>query len=250
MLGIIFRYQRSTFLDLEASGAGPYHTLHQAIKLLVLNHIMFHDFCVPDGEVGSLLGNMRRYQPSVAPKGLIPRLANLILKSMLFPVLKALTESIFRSTSDPALLWDPTFSIVFLCLIVVGKTQVSLVEGDAIWCEEGARPYTAAHATRDVKTMDRELSEHLMGMFHARFGTIRGEVAYRKHFNPFRNNHQVSSLSQSILKTKPRPDKTYYSMLYSEAHLEARYMSSSGPTITNRECVATLLARFLEPFFQ
>ena len=262
ILDTILQHQRSTSSDVESSSAGPYHTLRQASKLIVIDHIMFHPFCVPDGEIGSLLSHMQRYQPSATLEKLAPRLTNLILKSMLLPMLKALADrvlsdlqSIFRSTTDPDLLWDPTFSIVFLCLIVVGKTQVSLVESEAIWCENGAFSYTTSQATDDVKTMDRVLSEHLIGMFHVRFGTTHHRIGHRKRFNPFRKGHegrlnQMSSLTRSILETTHTSSNTTSEKSYSDPRrLEAGNLSFLGPTASSRECVTRLLANFMEPFF-
>ena len=51
--------------------------------------------------------------------------------------------------------------------------------------------------------MDKELSEHLVGMFHARFGTTRKASGNQKCFNPFGEDFrgrldQMSSLKQSI----------------------------------------------------
>ena len=48
------------------------------------------------------------------------------------------------------MLWDIAFCVVFLCLIVVGKTQVSLVEHLAAKLAD----YNVSYATADIKEME------------------------------------------------------------------------------------------------
>jgi hypothetical protein len=94
-------------------------------------------------------------------------------------------------------LWDIAFCVVFLCLIVVGKTQLSLVEHLAAKLAD----YNLSYATVDIKETEDELSMHLIGMFHHRFGTMKKGNGRAKTYNPLATDssdrpHVVSRLTE------------------------------------------------------
>jgi hypothetical protein len=157
-----------------------------------------------------LLHQMQRYQPSERPGCVGPRLVNLVLKSLLAPMFNILASKVFsllqnllRTRGKEETLWEPLFSIVFLCLLVIGKTQVSLVEHAVTAQASGDSSYSTTQASIDIEVMEQELSVHLIGMFHARFGTNGKGNGNGRSFNPFAKDHQnpiqMSLLVQSIL---------------------------------------------------
>lgn len=112
-------------------------------------------------------------------------------------------QKLLRTRSDESL-WGELFSTVFLCLIVIGKTQVSLAERALTGSENGDFSYTDLDARTSIEEIERELSTPLVGMFHLRFGTIKRGNGMGKSFNPFSANAHyrlmMSSLMESILQ--------------------------------------------------
>lgn len=194
MLSIICQYYQALDPDLETQGGSPYHTLALALRLTVLNYIMGHPFVVPDDEVEALTRQLQYHQPDVQADWICPRLANKIIKSMLLGMLKETINQVLdglqkmlrrnASKEEDRKLWDPAFCIVFLCLIVVGKTQASLLERVEIGSANHDGPFLLHHAISTIEEMEKELSMHLIGMFHHKFGTARKANGKGKPFNP------------------------------------------------------------------
>jgi hypothetical protein len=206
MLAIICQYHWRCLPNLEATGQGPYQTLRWALKLIVLNHIMCHCFFVPDDEIDALSRQLRYYRLDQSAKCVCPRLANKVIKSILLPMLYMTIDrvmcglqKILRSRGDEEVLWDIAFCVVFLCLIVVGKTQVSLVERLTARLPDA----NVSYATADIKEMESELSTHLISMFHHRFGTMKTGKGRGYTYNPLATDssdrpHVVSRLAELI----------------------------------------------------
>lgn len=185
----ICTYHRTYISKLETNGLGPFQTLRWALKLTILNHIMCHPFSVPDDKVGPLLRQLS-YRPVRQPEWVCPRLANKVIKSYCVPLLnKAISlvlEHLHRilRTTTKALLWDQAFSIVFLCLIVIAKNQVALIERAKVCMADGDQSFSMQDAVEIVREMESELSSYLIGMFHERFSTKKKGNGNGKTFNP------------------------------------------------------------------
>jgi len=89
--------------------------------------------------------------------------------------------------------------------------------------------------------MEQELSVHLIGMFHARFGTNGKGNGNGRSFNPFAKDHQnpiqMSLLVQSILLAGKA----------SGPH-KAKDLSRLDLAEMKGKNVMRLLAKFMEPF--
>jgi hypothetical protein len=200
MLTIILKYHHRTIEKLEVSGSGPYQTLRRALKLVLLNHVMYYPLVVPDEDIDNLyqqLGGHYTFEPT---QWVCPRLANKVIKYMLFPMLDRLArqvlgdlEKLLRTRGQEDSLWDPLFCIVFLCLIVVGKFQVSALERAEIGLANKDFSFLRHHAVLGIKEMEGELSVHLIGQFHARFGTKRKGNGNGKMFNPLARDRTTNS---------------------------------------------------------
>jgi hypothetical protein len=210
ILTIICRYHREHLPNLETEGHGAYQTLRWALKLTVLNHIMCHPFVVPDDEVGALDHQLQNYRVSPSAKWICPRLANKIIKHMLVPMLKRTIDrvlgglqKVLRTRGDDSSRWDQAFCVVFLCLIVMSKAQASLVERAIVGSLNNDDSFTLDAAASEAAEMEAELSTHLIGMFHDRFGTTRKSSAKGKVHNPISKNPRsrpsfVSRFADSI----------------------------------------------------
>lgn len=206
MLTIICQYHREHLSDLEPAGYGAYQTLRWALKLTVLNHIMSHPLVVPDDEVGALAHQLRYYRVAQSAEWICPRLANKVIKNLLVPMLKGSIDQVLdglqkmlRSRRVDSSAWDQAFCVVFLCLIVVGKTQASLVERAAVGLLNDDDPFTLYAAASEILEMEAELSAHLIGMFHHRFGTMRKMDGYNPLSRDPHSRPQVASqLAESV----------------------------------------------------
>jgi hypothetical protein len=191
ILTIICQYYQRTAHKLETTGTDAYQMLREALKLTLLNHLMCHPFLVPQEEVGRLIGQLQGSYPYDAEELVCPRLVNKIIKSMLLPLLNRLATCVLRNLhhllrtrGKEESLWDPLFCTVFLCLIVVGKFQVSFLERVEVGLKNCDHSFLRDHAVTGIVEMETELSIHLVGQFHARFGTNRKGNGHGKMFNP------------------------------------------------------------------
>jgi hypothetical protein len=191
ILTSICAYHRANISELEMNGCRPFQALRWALKLTTLNHIMCHPFTVPDDKVDTLLGQLHGYRPEGSLEWVCPQLVNKVIKSLCVPLLnRAISlvlenlHKILRSTTTKQLLWDQAFSIVFLCLIVVGKNQVALVERAELCMANGDDSFTMQDAVNSIAEMEDELSTHLIGMFHQTFSTKKKGNGNGKAFNP------------------------------------------------------------------
>jgi hypothetical protein len=223
ILTILCTYHRAYISRLETNGLGPFQTLRWALKLITLNHIMCHAFTVPDNKVESLLRKLRRYPPTGPPGWVCPRLVNKVIKYFCLPLLnRAISlvlkhlHKILRSTTDKELLWDQAFSIVFLCLIVIGKNQVALVERAKVCKANDDNSFSMQDAVKCIEKMELELSEHLIGMFHQRFSTKKGGSGNGKTFNPLAGNPGGERLPPTGLMQNVRlATERYCKVIYS-----------------------------------
>jgi hypothetical protein len=212
ILTCICRYYQMNILKLEADGQGPYHTLRWALKLTLLNYIMCHHFIVPDQDVESLRHQLQHFQITYPSGTLCPSLTNRIIKSILLPMLTRAVQRVLGDLHRLLLLkgdksarwnlWNQTFCTVFLCLTVVGNFQASLVERAETALTDHIDSFTLKDAMSGILEMEGELSIHLIGMFHTRFGTA-GKGNGRGAFNPLARSPTewppgVSELAESI----------------------------------------------------
>ncbi len=206
MLTTILTYYQNSLPQLESTGSGPFQTLRWALKLTVLNHIMSHPFAVPIDEIGALNDQMQHYKVGETEEWVCPRLANRVMKHIVLPMLNLTIgrvlsdlQKMLRSRGEEEKSWDQAFCIVFLCLTVVARTQESLVERAVAAEEEGDDSFTSWEAVAGVKEMEAELSTHLIGMFHHRFGTNRKETGKGKSYNPLASNaHDGSGVTSHL----------------------------------------------------
>jgi len=176
-------------------------TLGYGLKLLLLNYIMNHVSTVPQYVVKDLYGKL--HNPTFhrrVPEGPVsPKAANRFIKTMALPTLQAFAKrtlcglhELFREKADNAAIWDHTFAVVFLCLVVIGNTQRALHQRvEAL--KLNPDPATAASApdretaSGEENEMNYELTAHIIGTFHERFST-RSTRACR--FNPLSRRSQ------------------------------------------------------------
>lgn len=193
MLTIICRYYRDHLVDLEPNGEGPYRTLQWALKMAALNHIMSQPLVIPRDEVTALSGQLRFYKITDNAEWVCPRLTNRIIKNMLLPMLQDAAQRVLHDLSSSKLLrarggndliWDQTFCIVFLCLVVVGKTQKALAESAELAALKNDESLSFENAKTLIIDIEDELSMHLIGMFHCRFGTTKKGTGGGQPFNP------------------------------------------------------------------
>jgi hypothetical protein len=187
ILTLICRYHWEHLPHLEMEGHDPYEIVQWALKLIVLNHIMVHPFVVPDNEVGALAHQLKYYRLTQSTEWICPRLANKIIKHTLVPILKRTIDKVLgglqkmlRKRGDDSSRWDQAFCVVFLCLIVVSKTQASLVGRAAIGLWNDDNSFTLDAALSEIAEIEAELSTHLIRMFHCRFGTTEKGQSEKK----------------------------------------------------------------------
>ena len=201
-LASICKYFQALTPDSKTSNSGPYHTLRRALKLTVFNHMMCHPWFVPKQEVERLYHQLRDYYTFEEDEWVCPRMANKVIKAVLLPMLNQLAltvltdlQKLLRKKGNEDSLWDPLFCTIFLCLIVVGKFQVSFLERVAVGRENNDFSFLEEDAKSGVEKMEQELSRHLIGQFHARFGTNRRGNGNGKMFNPLARDY-ISNSSQ------------------------------------------------------
>jgi hypothetical protein len=188
----ICTHYRECISEPEVREKGPFETFRWAMKLTVLNHIMCHPFTVPDYNVESLLSRLHNYKPTGPLEWVCPRVVNKVIKHYCVPMLERAKlqvleqlNSILRSGKATEALWDQAFSIVFLCLIAIGKNQVALLEKARVCVANGDDSFTIEHAMNAVKEMENELAGHLIGMYHQKFSTKKKGNGNGKSSNPF-----------------------------------------------------------------
>lgn len=192
ILANICTHYRECISDPNVREKGPFETFRWAMKLIVLNHIMCHPFTVPDCDVKLLLGQLHNYKPTGPLEWVCPRVVNRVIKHYCVPMLEwaklqvlGQLNTIFRSGKATEALWDQAFSIVFLCLITIGKNQVALLEKARVSEANRDNSFTIEHAMDAVKEMENELAEHLIGMFHQRLASAKKSTGNGKCSNPF-----------------------------------------------------------------
>lgn len=192
MLTIITRYHQDHIPDLEASGQGPYQTVRWALKLAALNHILSRPLVVPEADVEALSKQLKYYEIKDTEAWICPRLTNRIIKHMLLPMFQYAADRVLcdlastkmlRARGGESQIWDQAFSTVFLCLVVVGKTQASLAECAELGRHRDDPSFSFEDAKDAINDMEGELSTHLIGLFHHRFGTTKKNGKGRT-FNP------------------------------------------------------------------
>jgi hypothetical protein len=193
ILDILWSFNFESIARLESSGMGPYQTLRWSLKLLILDHLMRHDLVIPKERVEELLGQLKTpYQVRLGAEGQIsPRLVNRIVKHMFLPMLQKAMErvlgglhNLLRSTKRKADTWEAAFSVVCICLMVVGRNQEALIERATVQKSEENSGLDLNTATVASQEMEDELVTHLIGMFHHRFGTGKKRNGHGSSFNP------------------------------------------------------------------
>jgi hypothetical protein len=159
----------------------------------VLSYVMSHAFLVLESDRELLfrqLGNPM-FKGKIPPAMLCPRAANKFVKMMVLPMLRLATQrtlsglhQLFRACEPYAFIWDISFAVVFLCLMVVSSAQRSLFQRAAVGAANNESSYTRADAVSEAEMMDSELAKHIIGGFHDTFHT----GSKRKGFNPFGNS--------------------------------------------------------------
>jgi hypothetical protein len=195
----ICTYYRECISGLGVQEKDPFEAFRWAMKLTVLNHIMCRPLTVPNRDVESLLGQLHNYKPTGSLEWVCPRVVNKVVKHYCVPMLETAggqllkqLDAIFRFNKVIEAVWDQTFSMVFLCLIVIGKNQVALSEKARICVINGDDSFTVEQAMNAVMEMENDLAEHLIGMFHERF-------TRRNRFNPFVKNPEDRPQSMTRL---------------------------------------------------
>jgi hypothetical protein len=224
MLAIICRYHQDHIQDLEGSGEGPYQTLRWALKMAALHHIMDRPLVVPEDEEEAFCRQLR-YKAIDRTKWICPRLSNKIIKNMLLKVLHYATKRVFgdllkmlRAKGHEGTEWDQAFCIVIICLFVVAKTQATLVQRAEVGRQNGDGSYLLDDARSGIYEMEAEVSTHLIGMFHHRFGTAKKGNGRGKTFNPLARDERERPNFESRLAESVRSVTAKYGMI-SPLHL-------------------------------
>ena len=170
-------------------GMLAYSTLRWALKLSVLSYVMGHDFLIPEDEIGSLCQHLENsHFKGQAPQGHVcSRGADTFVKMMAFPVLRVVAErtlsglnELLRANVPHTVIWDQTFGVVFLCLMVTSSIQRSLFQRAVVCAANDDSSFDRQDADREVRAMDSELVVYIIGMFHDKFRTNNKG----KGFNP------------------------------------------------------------------
>lgn len=202
----IWAYSQTCISKSETQEGRAFYALRRALELVVLNHIMCHAFTVPEDKVESLCGQLRNYRPTGPLEWVCPRVVNKVIKSYCLPMLKEVNlavledlHDILRSTTLKEALWDQAFSIVFLCLITIGKNQVAVLERAEACEANGDDSLTLDDAVNSIEEMEIELAKHLIEMFHHRFSTRKKGNGNGKPFNPLAADPPGPSLKMTSL---------------------------------------------------
>jgi hypothetical protein len=143
---------------------------------------------------------------------------------------------------------------------VVGKIQVSCLERAEIGLANHDNSYMKDDAIAGIEEMERELSTHLVSLFHARFGTNRKGTGRGKMFNPLARDRtaafswlaeEVALATQTYgmsLRSASRP-KTSNANEGPGSHIfDEREPPHHELGAMKEKNVTRLLARFMEPF--
>ena len=181
---------------------GPWLTMRAALTLTVLNCIMGRAFLVPADAIPELF----RTPPSNVPsEDFCPRVANRVIKHWLLPVLdrqvKDLLSGLYelfwynkRPEIQIAELWDLLFSAVCLSLIIIGKTQVALLERAKAGEMQGDLDFTFTSCLQLIDEMNRGLGSRLIEMFHKKLGTNKKGGS----FNPLDQASSATAMSDLV----------------------------------------------------
>ena len=141
---------------------------------------------------------------------------------MLLPMLHYATKRVFgdlskmlRAKGHEGTEWDQAFCIVIVCLFVVAKTQATLVQRAEVGRENGDGSYLLDHARSDIHEMEAEVSTHLIGLFHHRFGTTKKGNGKGKTFNPLARDERDRPKFESRLAESVRSVTDTYGMISS-----------------------------------
>jgi hypothetical protein len=168
-------------------------TLRWALKMSVLSYVMSHAFLVPENDNEFLFRQLNNpfFKGKFPPRRVCSRAANKFVKMMVLPMLRLATQrtlsglhQLFRPSEPCISIWDSSFAVVFLCLMVVGSAQRSLFQRAVICAANEASSYSRADAASEAEMMYSELAKYIIGMFHDSFHTSSS----KKGFNPFGND--------------------------------------------------------------
>lgn len=166
------------------AGILAFDTLRWALKLSVLSYVMGHAFLVPEDDIGSLFQHLENpHFKGQAPQGYVcPRAANKFVKMMALPVLRLITErtlsglnELLRANVPHTMIWDQTFGVVFLCLMVTSSIQMSLFQLAVTCAANNDSSFGRQDADREALAMDSELVVYIIGMFHDKFRTSKNK---------------------------------------------------------------------------
>ena len=208
VLNTICEQYKTSLRSAETAGVNILPTLRVALKLSVLSHVMSKAFVVPRDAVPDLFDKLQdpRFRGKRPQGHVCPRAANKVLKMMLLPLMKVLVtkilsglQDLFRSNlSNTVTLWENMFSIVFLCLVVIGRNQDSLFQRAEAGRLNGDPSFNQDNATVVAREMSFELALLVIGMFHERFGTR----SKRKRLNPLATDCRKDSSTSSTFAAR------------------------------------------------
>jgi hypothetical protein len=173
-----------------------FDTLRWALKLSVLSYVMGHDLLVPEDDIGSLFQHLENpyFKGQASQRDVCPQAANKFIKMMAFPVLRLVTERTLSGLNEllwanvpHTMIWDQTFGVVFLCLMVTSSIQRSLFQRAVACAANNDSSFSRQDAHREAQAMDSELVLYIIGMFHDRFGTN----SKSKGFNPLGESYST-----------------------------------------------------------
>jgi len=173
----------------DRAGILALNTLRWALKLSVLSYVMGHAFLVPEDDIGFLFQQLENphFNGQAPHEYVCPRAANKFVKMMAFPVLRLITErtlsglnELLRTRESHTMIWDHTFGVVFLCLMVTSSIQMSLFQRAVTCAANNDSSFGTQDADREALAMDSELVVYIIGMFHDKFRTNNKS----KGFNP------------------------------------------------------------------
>jgi hypothetical protein len=196
-----------------------HQTLRWALKLSVLNYVMGHAFLVPESDINFLFSHLKNplFKGQLPSKKVCPRAANKFVKMMVCPMMRLLTKEtlsglheLFRADEPQTTIWDGTFAVVFLLLMVISSTQRSLFQRADVCAAKKESSYSRTDAVSEADAMDSKLVAHIIGPFHDRFHT----TSKRKGFNPFGNscNEGRQSLSTFALHLRTATERNCESL--------------------------------------
>ena len=174
-LTFVFHEMRNAEMPTRESQSSDLNNLRQAIKLMLLTHMMAQLARVPDNKK-DMLGCFRSM--SVSKNDVVSaRVVERYMKFRIRKMVQCLAETVLKGINSalrqqpqlglPA--WGETFAATFIMLAIAASIQTSLDEIAMFDAKASEYCYDREEASRDVAAMNTNLCGDLVSLFHLKF---------------------------------------------------------------------------------